>query len=119
MHNFKELKVWEKARIMVKEVYVLTANLPKSEKYNLISQMQSCAVSVMSNIAEGAGRGTDNDFARFLDMALGSSFELESQLIVSADLNYFEESAFKEITTKLSEVQRMIIGLMNKLRGSK
>lgn len=104
---------------MVNDVYVLTANLPKSEKYNLISQMQSCAVSVMSNIAEGAGRGTDNDFARFLDMALGSSFELESQLIVSADLNYFEESAFMEITIKLSEVQRMIIGLMNKLRGSK
>ncbi|MBO3698752.1 four helix bundle protein [Roseivirga sp. E12] len=117
MHNFKELKVWQKARIMVKEVYVVTAKLPKSEKFNLISQMQSCAVSVMSNIAEGAGRGTDTDFARFLDMALGSSYELESQLIVSADLSYLESSAFNEMTTKLSEVQRMIIGLMNKLRG--
>lgn len=117
MHKFKELKVWQKARLIVKEVYVLTAGLPKSEKYNLTSQMQSCAVSVMSNIAEGAGRGTDSDFARFLDMALGSSYELESQLIVSADLSYLEETAFEEVTTKLSEIQRMIIGLMNKLRG--
>ncbi len=102
---------------MVKGVYVLSSKLPKSEKYNLVSQMQSCAVSVMSNIAEGAGRGTDADFARFLDMALGSSYELESQLIVSTDLEYIDHKDFDMIIEKLSEVQKMLIGLINKLRG--
>jgi len=116
MHNFKELKVWQKTRVMVKEVYIITSKFPVEERYNLVAQMRSCSVSVMSNIAEGAGRGSDAGFARFLDMALGSCFELESQLIVSTDLEFITQKGFDEIVEKVSEVQKMLIGLINKFR---
>ncbi len=116
MHNFKELKVWQKTRVMVKEVYEISSKFPDTERYNLVSQMRSCSVSVMSNIAEGAGRGSDADFARFPDMALGSAYELESQLIVSFDLDYLSQTVFGEIVDKVSEVQKMLIGLINRFR---
>ena len=117
MHNFKELKVWQKSRALVKEVYLLTGQLPESERYNLASQMQSVAVSVISNIAEGSGRRSDMDFARFLDMSLGSSRELESQIIVASDLSCINLDDYTPLTGILSEIQRMLIGLMNKLRS--
>ncbi len=117
MHNFRELKVWQKSRVLVKEVYLLTAQLPQTEKYNLASQMQSAAVSVISNIAEGSGRGSDVDFARFLDMSLGSSHELESQILVASDLSFINLDNHQPLMDVLSEIQRMLIGLMNKLRG--
>jgi len=116
MHNFKELRVWQKARNMVKRVYLVTADLPNSENYNLTSQMQRSSVSIMSTIAEGTGRGSDIDFARFLDMALGSAHELESQLIVSKDLNYLSESRLDELTSELTEIQKMLVALIKKLR---
>lgn len=116
MHNFRELKVWQKSRVLVKEVYLLTAELPQTEKYNLASQMQSAAVSVISNIAEGSGRGSDTDFARFLDMSLGSSHELESQVLVASDLSFIDLDKHQSLMNILSEIQRMLIGLMNKLR---
>ena len=116
MHNFKELKVWQKTRMMVKEVYMIPSKFPATERYNLIAQMRSCSVSVMPNIAEGAGRGTDADFARFLDMSLGSAYELESQLIVSSDLDYLSQEVFDGIIDKVSEIQKMLIGLINKFK---
>lgn len=118
MHNFKELKVWQRARALVKQVYLLTAQLPNSEKYNLRSQMESCSVSIMSTIAEGSGRGSDIDFARFLDMSLGSAHELESQLIVSFDLGYISEDTLEQFSSELSEIQRMIVALIKKLRNN-
>lgn len=117
MHNFRELKVWQKSRVLVKEVYLLTAQLPQTERYNLASQLQSAAVSVISNIAEGSGRGSDVDFARFLDMSLGSSHELESQILVASDLSFIDLENHQSLMGALSEIQRMLIGLMNKLRG--
>lgn len=116
MHNFKEIKVWQRARGMVKNVYLLTAEFPSSEKFNLCSQMQSCSVSIMPNIAEGSGRGTDVDFARFLKMALGSAHELESQLIVSMDLGFIDEERLKDLASELSEIEKMIVALIKKLR---
>jgi len=118
MHNFRELKVWQRARALVKNVYVLTSNFPSTERYNLSSQMQSCSISLMSTIAEGSGRGSDVDFARFLDMSLGSGHELESQLIVSFDLGYMNEDKLGELTSELSEIQRMIVALIKKLRNN-
>tara|TARA_B100001971_G_C17808989_1_gene343067 strand:- start:136 stop:492 length:357 start_codon:yes stop_codon:yes gene_type:complete len=118
MHNFKELKVWQRARVLVKNIYILTATFPSTEKYNLCSQMQSCSVSLMSTIAEGSGRGSDIDFARFLDMSLGSAHELESQLIVSFDLEYLSEDKLQNLTSDLSEIQRMIVALIKKLRNN-
>lgn len=101
----------------MKGVYLLTAQLPQTEKYNLASQMQSAAVSVISNIAERSGRGSDTDFARFLDMSLGSSHELESQILVASDLSFIDLDKHQSLMSILSEIQRMLIGLMNKLRG--
>ena len=89
MHNFKELKVWQKGRKFVKDIYLLTRNFPQEELFVLTSQMRRAAISIPSNIAEGSGRGSDKDFARFIDIATGSSFELESQLYVASDLEYF------------------------------
>ena len=117
MHNFRELKVWQKSRVIVKETYLLTCELPETERFNLRSQMQSAAVSIVSNIAEGSGRGSDADFARFLDMSLGSSHELESQIIVASDLSFIEIQKYQALIDQLSEIQRMLLGLMKKLRS--
>lgn len=79
MHKYKELIVWQKSRLLVKDVYDLMNVLPEDEKFGLISQIKRAAVSMVSNIAEEAGRSSDKDFIRFLDIANGSAFELEAQ----------------------------------------
>ena len=117
MHNFKELIVWQKTRTLVKQVYLITNEFPATEKYNLVSQMQTCAVSIMSNIAEGSGRGSDIDFARFLDMSLGSGHELESLFIVAFDVGYINKKHLEELSSQLSEIQKMIVALTKKLRN--
>ncbi len=108
MHNFKELKIWQRSKGLVKNVYQLTAKFPKSEHYGLIAQMNRSAISIVSNIAEGAGRSTKQDFSRFLDIAIGSAFELESQLIISADLGFVSDTEIVEILRELDEIQKMI-----------
>jgi len=117
MHNFRELKVWQKSMSLVKEVYLLTSKFPDNEKFNLCHQLQSCAVSIPSNIAEGSGRSSDVDFARFLDMSMGSSHEVETQLILSFDLGFLTQEKLDECLEKVWEIQKMITGLLNKLRG--
>lgn len=106
-HNFRELKIWKDSIEIVKSIYLLTSELPDDEKFGLKSQLQRCAVSVPSNIAEGSGRSTNKDFRNFLNMSLSSSYELETQLIIVNELFHIEIS---EIIEKLHEVQRMIIG---------
>ena len=86
MHNYKQLKVWNKSIDLVVDVYKATVEFPKEEKYGLISQMRRSAVSIPSNIAEGAGRSYDKEFCHFLSNAHGSSYELETQVIVSEKL---------------------------------
>ena len=90
MHNYNELLVWKKARLFVKKVYLLTNDFPTEEKFGLISQMRRSAISIPSIIAEGSGRSSDKDFANFLSIALGSSFELETQIWLSMDLGFHE-----------------------------
>lgn len=106
-HNFRELKIWKDSIEIVKSIYLLTSELPDDEKFGLKSQLQRCAVSVPSNIAEGSGRSTNKEFRNFLNMSLSSSYELETQLIIVNELFHLEIS---EIIEKLHEVQRMIIG---------
>ncbi len=83
MHNYKKLEVWKESVNLVTEIYLLTDNYPDKEKFGLISQINRCAVSIPSNIAEGAGRSSKKEFALFLGYSLASSFELETQLIIS------------------------------------
>ena len=116
MHNFKELKVWQLSRDLVKEIYEVTAEFPSSEKYGLVSQLRRCTVSVPTNIAEGSGRNTDKDFAHFLNISLGSAYELETLLILSFDVNLISEDMLNKFSTKISEIQKMTFGLIKTLR---
>ena len=95
MHNFKELKVWQKSIDLSVDIYNAMAILPVDEKYGLVSQMKRCSVSIPSNIAEGSGRGSDLQFKHFLNISQGSAFELETQLIISNKLNLLND----ELTT--------------------
>ena len=117
MHNFKELKVWQKGRKFVKDIYILTRKFPKEELFVLTSQMRRAAISISSNIAEGSGRGSDNDFARFIDIATGSAFELESQLYVACDLEYFSEDELDIYLDKIQEVQKMLFHFKKHLKS--
>lgn len=96
------------SRNLVKEVYLLTDSFPKSQLYGLTNQIQRAAISIPSNIAEGAGRNTEKEFARFLDIANGSAFELETQLILAHDLEYASLNLIDEIIKELKEIQKMI-----------
>ncbi len=118
MHNFKELIIWQKARTLVKDVYVAVKSFPDDEKFGIISQVKRASVSIPANIAEGAGRNSDKDFGRFLDIANGSSYELETLIIFSFDLEYLNKSEFDIIIDKIKEVQKMIYSFRNKIKKS-
>ena len=115
MHNYKELNIWIKSRALVKELYVLTRKFPVDEKYGLTSQIRRAAISIPSNIAEGSGRNSNKDFARFLDMAISSAFEIETELFLSYDLGYIKEYELDIVINKLIEIQKMIYGFRKKV----
>ena len=116
MHNYEKLDVWKESVNLVTEIYRLTDSFPDKEKFGLISQINRCAVSIPSNIAEGAGRSTKKEFSLFLGYALASSFELETQLIISNNLNFISEAQNVEITEKLNIIQKMIYSLIKSLK---
>lgn len=116
MHNFKELKVWQNARTLVKEIYVNTNNFPTEERYGLISQMRRSAVSIPSNIAEGSGRRTDKDFVYFLNVSLGSAYELQTLLFLSQDLELLNTERAESLNSSLEEIQKMIYGLIKTIK---
>lgn len=111
MHNFKNLTVWQKSIDLTIEIYSLTRNFPPEEKYGLTSQIRRAAVSVPSNIAEGAGRRSHKDFKHFLSISNGSIFELETQIVAAHRLNLIDETLMNEIIAKICEVQKMLYGL--------
>lgn len=115
MHNFKELIVWQKSRELVKDIYILTEKFPNDEKFGLTSQIKRAAVSIASNIAEGSGRGSDKECVRFLDMANGSAFELETQLYLAFDLSFIDEDLLNKILEQVTEVQKLIYGFKTRL----
>ncbi len=116
--NFHNYKVWQDAVSFATMLYQVTEKLPWFEKKGLCDQMQRAVVSISSNIAEGSGRPTDADFAHFLDIALGSSNEVETQLIISRNLNYIDMSQFNSLMVKLSEIQKQLTGLIASIRES-
>ncbi|HET8860406.1 four helix bundle protein [Marivirga sp.] len=117
MHNFKDLNVWMKARQLVKEVYLITANFPKEEKFGLTSQIRRSAVSIPSNIAEGCGRRTQKDFCKFLYIAQASTFEFETQLMLSLDLGFVDNQTFGQNLNQLNEIQKTLNGLINSIEN--
>jgi four helix bundle protein len=115
MHNFKKLEIWIKSMSIVTEIYQITNTFPNHERFGLISQMQRSAVSIPSNIAEGSAKTSNKDFARFLEISIGSAYELETQLIVSHNLKYIDTVVYENLLNKISEIQKMINGFKNKL----
>lgn len=115
-HNFRQIKSWQLARECNVLIYKITSTFPKEEKIGLSSQLRRASISVSSNIAEGSGYESNAQFIRLLNIALGSICEVESQLILAADLNYINIDQLSEMEMKLAEQKRIIIGLINKLR---
>src|SRR5437868_11620623 len=103
MHNLKELKIWQKAIELSVEVYKATQHFPKEETYNLTSQTRRSAISIPSNIAEGAGRNSANEFVHFLGISNGSAFELQTQLVISNRLNLLKEETLNPLLGSIDE----------------
>ena len=107
--------VWQKSMALVAEIYKLSKSLPTDETYGLTSQMRRCAVSIPSNIAEGYGRNSTSDYVRFLRIAMGSLYELQTQLEISLDLKYLKADDFKRFYESSREVERMLSSLTRRL----
>jgi len=116
--SFRDLIVWQKAMELVKYIYAVTANFPSSEKYGLTDQTRRSAVSVPSNIAEGYGRGYTNDYARFLQIARGSLFEMETQVEIAFSLKYLKDKEYTNIFDQSIEIEKMLNSLIKKLSVS-
>ena len=112
-HNFREIKIWQEALLLVKEVYSFSSQLPKEELYGITSQINRSAVSIPSNIAEGSGRTSNKEFIRFLEIAIASSYELETQLILAEEI--FGLSS-KNIIENLNALQNRIGGFIRQIR---
>ncbi len=108
MHNLRQLQIWKEGMEIAKAVYILLTGFPQSEKFGLISQISRCAVSVPSNIAEGSSRSSNKEFAHFLSIAMGSLFELETQLLLSIDLNYLTQTAGEKLMLDIILLQKKI-----------
>jgi four helix bundle protein len=110
--------VWQKAIKLVLLIYNITRRLPKEELYGLSSQMRRAAVSIPSNMAEGYGRRSSGEYKRFLNISMGSLFELETQLLLTRELGFIEEDSYAEASDVIEEVERMLRSLIEKLPGT-
>ena len=117
--TFRDLVVWQKSMAFVTRLYGETNEFPDSEKFGLVSQMRRCAVSIPSNIAEGYGRRTSGDYVRFLQIAIGSIYELQTQLEISHNLAFLEEGRYGDLNEDLCEIERMLSSLVAKIRAFK
>ena len=114
-HNYKNLKIWKLGISIANDISDLLIDFPKHERYDLSSQISRCSVSMPSNIAEGSSR-TDKSFSHFLDISLGSSFELITQLFIATHRKYINETQFNQLEIKIEEFQRMTMGFQNGLK---
>lgn len=115
MKDFRKLKIWERGMEIVKKTYSLSKQLPTSERFGITSQITRAAVSIPSNIAEGCSRTTDKDKKRFAEIALGSAFELETQLLIIKEIGIANPDDCDKLIDCLYEEERMINGFINKL----
>ncbi len=115
MHNFRRLQIWQEGMEVAKNTYLSIEIFPSAEKFGLISQISRCAVSVPSNIAEGSSRESNKEFNHFLSIALGSLFELETQLLLSVNLNYLTASNTEKLIQDIIQLQKKISSFKKKL----
>ncbi len=116
MNKYEDLKIWNKAMVLTEEVYKISKELPKDEKYGLISQIKRCSVSIPSNIAEGAGRNSKKEFLYFLSIAQGSLMERETQLLLLNRLSMVEKGNVNPLLEICSEVRKMNYALQKSLK---
>lgn len=116
MRDFRKLNIWRDGIEIVKIIYGLTEGFPSNEKFGLRSQITRAAVSIPSNIAEGSSRKSKKDFGRFLEIALGSAFELETQLVVARELGWISSKRFIEVNDILNKEQRSIRLMLNRIK---
>ena len=119
MHNYRELEIWNEGIELAKIIYQMVKEFPKDEIYGLTSQIKRCAISIPSNIAEGSGRDTNKDFNHFLAIATGSSYELETQLILAKELGFISEEKLSPVLKKIDVLQKKIYRFKEKINSYK
>ena len=116
MGNFRDLLIWQKAMNLVTKIYKSTQAFPKEEVFGLTSQIRRCSVSIPSNIAEGYGRNFNTEFLRFLNISLGSLFELQTQLEIAHNIEYLDEETFNTIYNDTRELEIMLVSFSKKIK---
>ena len=119
MKDFRNLTVWQKSHNLAISVYHKTKTFPKEEVYGITSQLRRAIVSIPTNLAEGCGRGSDKDFAKFAQIAIGSASESEYLIMLSHELGYLNKEDFKDLSERVCEVKRMISSLIKNLHQEK
>lgn len=114
IHNFRDLDVWKKSMKLTSAIYQITKSFPPSEVYALCSQMQRAAASIPSNIAEGAGRFSDKELSHFLNIALGSAYELETEVLIAYNAQYIQDEQSTFLCQQIVEIQKMLYSLIKK-----
>ncbi|PWA04709.1 four helix bundle protein [Flavobacterium psychrotolerans] len=107
MHRFKDLEIWKLSRKFCSDIYIVTSNFPDSEKFGLTNQLRRASVSVPSNIAEGCSRSSNKDLSRFLEIAIGSIYEIETQILIAFDLGYIEQIKLDELCFNIDKIVKM------------
>lgn len=115
--NFRNYKVWKDSVSYSSKIYQITDSMPWFEKKGLCDQLRRASVSIPSNIAEGSAKPSDADFARFLDMALGSAYEVETQLLITKEIGYIGNDKYEELRNEIVEIERQVAGLIRSLRS--
>lgn len=119
MRDYRKIQVWSRAHQFVLAVYKLTESFPPKEQYGLTSQLRRAVLSVPTNISEGCGRSTEAEFSRFIDISHGSASEVDYLLLVSHDLGYIENQTYQGLYKELTEIRKMLTGLVKAVRSVK
>jgi four helix bundle protein len=115
MKDFRILKVWQKSHSLTVKIYLKTKDFPKEELYGITSQLRRAITSIPTNIAEGCGRGSDKDFAKFVQIAIGSASESEYLILLSRELGFINDEDFNNINENICEIKRMLASLIKNL----
>lgn len=118
MQDFRKLQIWDRAHQLTLKVYLITKDFPQEEKFGLTNQLRRAISSVPANIAEGAGRNSNKDFAQFLNIAVGSLNEANYYLLLAKELNFISDENYKTLDNECNEIKAMLISLINKIRIS-
>ena len=116
--DFRKITAWQRAHALTLQLYRVTSGFPGDERFGLVSQMRRACTSIPTNVAEGCGRSTNIELARFIDIATGSASEVEYQLLLAKDLGYLPEDQHTKLTTEVTEIRRMLLAFNQKLRAN-